>query len=98
VPYPYAVDDHQTANARTFVARGAARLVPDAELDGDRLVAELEALLGDPGGRARMQAASAALGRPDAAARVAELVRSLAYQEMKPPRHEEHQEKLRGTT
>jgi UDP-N-acetylglucosamine--N-acetylmuramyl-(pentapeptide) pyrophosphoryl-undecaprenol N-acetylglucosamine transferase len=78
VPYPYAVDDHQTANARVFVDRGAARLVPDRELDGDRLVAELEALLGDPDARARMRAASAALGRPDAAHRVADLVRTVA--------------------
>jgi UDP-N-acetylglucosamine--N-acetylmuramyl-(pentapeptide) pyrophosphoryl-undecaprenol N-acetylglucosamine transferase len=92
VPYPYAVDDHQAANARVFVERGAARLVPDRELDGDRLVAELEALLGDPDARAHMRAASAALGRPDAAHRVADLVREVVNAKVKPQRHEGHKE------
>jgi UDP-N-acetylglucosamine--N-acetylmuramyl-(pentapeptide) pyrophosphoryl-undecaprenol N-acetylglucosamine transferase len=78
VPYPYAADDHQTANARVFALRGAAALVPDAELDGRRLLAEAVAVLEDPERRARMAAASRTLGRPDAAVEVAELVRSVA--------------------
>ena len=39
VPLPIAPRDHQTANAAALVRPGAAILVPDAELDGDRVVA-----------------------------------------------------------
>jgi UDP-N-acetylglucosamine--N-acetylmuramyl-(pentapeptide) pyrophosphoryl-undecaprenol N-acetylglucosamine transferase len=37
VPYPHAADDHQEANARAFREAGAARLLHDAELNGDTL-------------------------------------------------------------
>ena len=74
VPYPYATDDHQTKNAATMVLHGAAELVADADLDGERFGDALMELLGDPTRRASMSAASRALGRPDAAERVAALV------------------------
>jgi UDP-N-acetylglucosamine--N-acetylmuramyl-(pentapeptide) pyrophosphoryl-undecaprenol N-acetylglucosamine transferase len=48
VPYPHASDDHQTRNAEVFVRVGAARLVPDRDLDGRRLFEELQALLRPP--------------------------------------------------
>lgn len=67
VPYPHAAADHQTSNARWMVDAGAAVLVPDAELDAERLRTEVGALLGDPDRLAAMAAASAALARPDAA-------------------------------
>lgn len=73
VPYPYATDDHQTKNAATMVAHGAAELVADSDLDGERFGDALAGLLGDPVRRASMSAASRALGRPDAAERVAAL-------------------------
>jgi UDP-N-acetylglucosamine--N-acetylmuramyl-(pentapeptide) pyrophosphoryl-undecaprenol N-acetylglucosamine transferase len=71
VPYPYAAADHQTGNARWMVDAGAAVLVPDAELDADRLRAEVDVLLQDPGRVALMAQASAELARPDAAADIA---------------------------
>ena len=74
---PYATADHQRKNAREMVAGGAALLVDDAELSGallGRLVAEL---LGDRERLAAMAAASAALGRPDAARRVADQVEDI---------------------
>ena len=37
IPYPYASEDHQSANARFFAESGAARLLHDAELSGDVL-------------------------------------------------------------
>ncbi|HEY6530926.1 MAG TPA: UDP-N-acetylglucosamine--N-acetylmuramyl-(pentapeptide) pyrophosphoryl-undecaprenol N-acetylglucosamine transferase, partial [Acidimicrobiales bacterium] len=74
VPLPIAPRDHQTANAAALVRAGAAILVPDAELDGDRLVAELAPLLEHPERLATMAAAAHALARPDAADRVADLV------------------------
>jgi len=71
VPYPHATADHQTTNARYAVDHGAAVLVPDAELTPERLRAEVDALMADPGRRAEMARASAALARPDAARDIA---------------------------
>lgn len=44
VPFPAAVDDHQTYNARYLVTEGAARLIADRELTAERLAAELATL------------------------------------------------------
>jgi UDP-N-acetylglucosamine--N-acetylmuramyl-(pentapeptide) pyrophosphoryl-undecaprenol N-acetylglucosamine transferase len=41
VPYPHAVDDHQTANARAMVEAGAAEILPDADLTGQSLAERL---------------------------------------------------------
>jgi UDP-N-acetylglucosamine--N-acetylmuramyl-(pentapeptide) pyrophosphoryl-undecaprenol N-acetylglucosamine transferase len=71
VPYPHATADHQTANARWMQRAGAAVVVPDPELTPERLRAEIDALLGDPQRLEEMGRASAALGRPDAAQRIA---------------------------
>jgi undecaprenyldiphospho-muramoylpentapeptide beta-N-acetylglucosaminyltransferase len=73
VPLPIATADHQTANARHLVELDAARLVPDAELDVDRLEAELRPLLADPVTLIAMGEAARSLGFPDAATRVAAL-------------------------
>jgi UDP-N-acetylglucosamine--N-acetylmuramyl-(pentapeptide) pyrophosphoryl-undecaprenol N-acetylglucosamine transferase len=72
VPYPYATADHQRKNAQEMVSGGAALLVDDAELDGEVLARMVAELLGDRSRLAAMATASAALGRPDAAQRVAE--------------------------
>ncbi|HKE75846.1 MAG TPA: UDP-N-acetylglucosamine--N-acetylmuramyl-(pentapeptide) pyrophosphoryl-undecaprenol N-acetylglucosamine transferase [Acidimicrobiales bacterium] len=74
VPSPYVTADHQTANARHLVEAGAAVLVPDAELDGARLAAEVDGLLADPAHLAQMAAAAKAAARPHAAADIAALV------------------------
>jgi UDP-N-acetylglucosamine:LPS N-acetylglucosamine transferase len=78
VPLPDAPGDHQAENARRLVADGAAVVVADGELDGGRLAEELDRLLGDPGRLAAMSASSRALGRPNAAARLADLVEAVA--------------------
>jgi UDP-N-acetylglucosamine--N-acetylmuramyl-(pentapeptide) pyrophosphoryl-undecaprenol N-acetylglucosamine transferase len=72
VPFPFAVDDHQTANARHLVARDAAVLFPQDHLTADRLSAVLAELLGDRAHLQTMAANARAMGRPDAAARVAQ--------------------------
>src|SRR6266404_5663006 len=72
VPYPYAADDHQRRNAEVLVRAGAAEMILDATLDGERLATALRALLADAGRRATMAVRARALGRPDAAERVAE--------------------------
>ena len=78
VPLPGAPGDHQTLNARALADAGAAVLVPDAELDAERLGRELDLLLGDPGRLESMAAAAKGLGRPDAASEVAALVEAHA--------------------
>ena len=78
VPLPVAPRDHQTANAGPLVRAGAAILVPDAELDAERLATEVEPLLDDPARLAEMGAAARRLARPDAAERVADLVETHA--------------------
>ncbi|MCP3913867.1 MAG: UDP-N-acetylglucosamine--N-acetylmuramyl-(pentapeptide) pyrophosphoryl-undecaprenol N-acetylglucosamine transferase [Actinomycetia bacterium] len=77
VPLPIAPRDHQTANATDLVQAGAVVVVPDAEFDGDRLVAELDELL-EPAKLRAMADAARSIGRPDAARAVAELVEGAA--------------------
>ena len=78
VPLPGAPHDHQTRNAEALDDAGAARVVPDAEAAAPRVAAELDALLSAPARLDAMSAAAHALGRPDAADRVAALVEELA--------------------
>jgi UDP-N-acetylglucosamine--N-acetylmuramyl-(pentapeptide) pyrophosphoryl-undecaprenol N-acetylglucosamine transferase len=70
VPYPFAADDHQRANARELEAAGAARALDPKRLDGASLVAEFRTIGSDPERLVAMSRACAALGRPDAAARI----------------------------
>ena len=77
VPYPHATGDHQTANANWMAEAGAAVVVPDGELDADRLLAEVNALFGDRERLDSMSAASNALARPSAASDVADEVMGL---------------------
>ena len=74
VPLPGAPSDHQTRNARTLERAGAAVLVPDAECDAGRLDALVSALLAERKRLVEMGDAARALGRRDAAARVADVV------------------------
>ncbi len=78
VPYPYATGGHQDANAEVLRAAGAAVVVPDRELDGRRLVREVERLLVEGGRLEEMGRAARRVARPDAAQRLAELVLSIA--------------------
>jgi UDP-N-acetylglucosamine--N-acetylmuramyl-(pentapeptide) pyrophosphoryl-undecaprenol N-acetylglucosamine transferase len=71
VPYPHATADHQTANARWMADGGAAIVIADRQLTPQRLRAEVDALMDDPGRLAAMGRAAAALARPDAAQRIA---------------------------
>ena len=71
VPYPHAAGDHQTSNARWMGDAGAAVVVGDYALTPQRMRAEVDALLADPGRLRAMAAASASLARPNAAREVA---------------------------
>ena len=78
VPLPTATDDHQRQNALALVTHGAARMVEQRELSGDRIAAELLALAGDEGQRRRMGEAARRMARPDAASVIVDKVLALA--------------------
>ena len=74
VPYPAAVDDHQTRNAEYLVERGAARLLPQGDALASRLAQVLAPLARDRAQRMAMAIAARGIARPDAAERVAQVV------------------------
>ncbi len=76
VPFPHAVDDHQTANARFLADRGAAILLPQKELSPEKL-AELLRMLDRPK-LLEMAKKARALGKPEAARVVARRCMELA--------------------
>jgi len=71
VPFPHAVDDHQTRNAEALFAAGAAEIIQERDLDVQALAQRLEALLGDRSKMLAMADAARALAKPDAAATIA---------------------------
>lgn len=77
VPLPNAIDDHQTANARSLAAVGAAWLMPQPAFTADALARQLGAVLTSPAVLARAAAAAAKEAHPGAARRLADLVQSL---------------------
>jgi UDP-N-acetylglucosamine--N-acetylmuramyl-(pentapeptide) pyrophosphoryl-undecaprenol N-acetylglucosamine transferase len=74
VPLPTATDDHQRRNAQALVAKGAAAMIEQRELTGERLAREVLALAGDEARRTSMSEAARRLARPDAAALIVEKV------------------------
>ncbi len=71
VPYPFAAHDHQRVNATNLADRGAAVMIEDGQLDGERLAQEIAHLLADRQALSRMSANARLFARPDAAARIA---------------------------
>jgi UDP-N-acetylglucosamine--N-acetylmuramyl-(pentapeptide) pyrophosphoryl-undecaprenol N-acetylglucosamine transferase len=78
IPYPYATADHQTLNARYLADAGAAVVIPDAELDHERLRTEVDVLLANPARLEDMGRAALGLARPHAAAVIASEVLAAA--------------------
>jgi UDP-N-acetylglucosamine--N-acetylmuramyl-(pentapeptide) pyrophosphoryl-undecaprenol N-acetylglucosamine transferase len=76
VPFPHAVDDHQTANARFLAQAGAAILLPQPELSPEKLSALLRSL--DRDQLLAMAAKARALGKPEATRIVADHCVALA--------------------
>ena len=85
VPLPHAIDDHQTANAASLVAAGAAWSMPQESFLPQALAAQLEAMFTTPAVLTRAAAAAAGLARPDAARRLADLVLALTQREFARP-------------
>ncbi|SDG42747.1 UDP-N-acetylglucosamine-N-acetylmuramylpentapeptide N-acetylglucosamine transferase [Limimonas halophila] len=78
VPYPFAADDHQTANAEAMVAAGAAWLLPQATLSEDVLAERLGALFAAPDQLVHAAGHARAFGQPDSAKKLADLVTQTA--------------------
>jgi UDP-N-acetylglucosamine--N-acetylmuramyl-(pentapeptide) pyrophosphoryl-undecaprenol N-acetylglucosamine transferase len=78
IPLPGARGDEQAVNARILGDVGAAVVVAQPEATPERLQVEILTLLDDPERRARMANAARSVARPDAAAKLAEELLSLA--------------------
>jgi len=77
IPYPFAADDHQAANAESFAAGGAAVVLRDADLTPATLTAVLARCL-EPATLARMRAAAGMLSPAGAATKIVERIVALA--------------------
>jgi UDP-N-acetylglucosamine--N-acetylmuramyl-(pentapeptide) pyrophosphoryl-undecaprenol N-acetylglucosamine transferase len=77
VPYPHAMDDHQTANAKALHQSGAGWLMPQPEFTAETLRDRLATLLDRSGDLSSAASAARKLGRNDAAAHLADLVTTL---------------------
>lgn len=84
VPYQFAADDHQTANARQLEQAGAAILLPQPEATPERMSTLLSDLLEQPQRLRAMSMAAAALARPAAAAELADALEAMAQREPRP--------------
>lgn len=81
VPLPGAIDDHQTANAGALADAGGAWIMPQPVFTARALAESLVALLNDPAALAGAATGARSQARPDAAARLADMVESLMHQE-----------------
>jgi len=79
VPFPYAIYDHQRANAQALEQRGAAEMILDQDLTGDILAARIRSLLASRSRIEAMATAARLLGRPEAAARIVDECYALAH-------------------
>ncbi|MDT1061556.1 undecaprenyldiphospho-muramoylpentapeptide beta-N-acetylglucosaminyltransferase [Paracoccus sp. CPCC 101403] len=77
IPFAAASGDHQTANARALGESGAAMVLPESVLDAESLRRDMREILSDGARATSMAAAALALGRPDAAQRLADLATDL---------------------
>ena len=77
VPFPFAADDHQTVNARAMVDAGAAMLMPEKDLTGQKLADAIAEIESDRARLQKMSRASGLLGRPEAAREIADVCVSL---------------------
>lgn len=78
VPYPFHRDRQQERHAEVLVRAGAAFSLEDAKTSGERLDELFTDLLASPARLADMSAAALSIARPDAAERLAEVVRKVA--------------------
>ena len=73
VPYPHAVDDHQTHNARTLEKVGGAILLAEKMVMAESMTVVLREVLRDSGKLLKMATAAKTLHKPDVAKRIADV-------------------------
>ena len=78
IPLPTAADDHQRVNAQVVASAGAAEVIEQHQLTGERLAGRIAALVADDTALRRMSAAARQLAHPDAAGAIVERVFELA--------------------
>ena len=78
IPYPFAAADHQTYNARAIEGHGAALVITDQELNGEKLTSVLQTLTDDPDQRLRMARAAKILGRENALNEILQVIASIS--------------------
>ncbi len=78
VPLPFAADDHQRKNAEALVQANAARMIADADLTGERLFQEVQALSEDPAALSEMRHNVRRFAHPGAAERAADVLEQAA--------------------
>jgi UDP-N-acetylglucosamine--N-acetylmuramyl-(pentapeptide) pyrophosphoryl-undecaprenol N-acetylglucosamine transferase len=79
VPFPLAADNHQQKNAEALMRAGAAEIILQKDLTGERLAGKIEYLLAHREELRRMERESRALGRADSAGRIVDLVEDLLH-------------------
>lgn len=88
VPFAAAIRDEQTVNAQGLVDAGGAIRIPESALTTDSLSEAILAVFDTVEGAQAMAAAALSVGRPDAAAHLADLVETLAADNNKRAAHE----------
>src|SRR6185503_14646556 len=78
IPFGAATDSHQLRNAQELVRNGAARLLMETELSGERLSQEILALLDDPSALTDLGTQARRMARPDAARDIVNLIEGVA--------------------
>ena len=78
VPYPYALDHDQAANAAALEATGGAKVIAQAELSAEKLSTIIRGAMNSPEKLAKMAAAAKLAGRPGAAGLLADMVEAIA--------------------
>ena len=81
IPLAIAVRDEQSANAAGLLAAGGAVVIKEDALTAEVLAGHIAATFNDPDGARKAANAALALGKPDAAERLADLVAEIAGQE-----------------
>ena len=79
IPYPHAAENHQEHNARALVQAGAAQIILDSELSGERLWKAVNELISQPELLAKMGVAARSLAQPQALNKIVNLCRATAW-------------------
>jgi UDP-N-acetylglucosamine--N-acetylmuramyl-(pentapeptide) pyrophosphoryl-undecaprenol N-acetylglucosamine transferase len=74
IPFAGAADNHQLRNAQALERDGAARVIPESELNGARLAHEIIGLLGQPALLAGLAACAHKFARPAATQEIVNLI------------------------